>query len=160
MVDQVFQLTGRSRHVGGHDNGVDLGRGEPQQQELQTVSEMQVDFVTAANSERLQHVCRSIDASVEISVGMAGRPAIDVVEEDEHLLRIRVSTVFQNLPQGAISHGVHDIQTPAEIPPGKHGIMPKSPDPSGDAVRLLDNTDAPQATPRHSGLNLAPCRLV
>ena len=94
MVDQVFQLAGRGRHVGGHDDGANLGGGEPQQQKLQTVTEMQIDFVTAADTEGLQHVCRSIDALVEIGVGMAGNPAIDVVEEDERLLWIRFSTVL------------------------------------------------------------------
>ena len=51
MVDQVLQFVGRSRHVGGHDDAANLGRGEPQRQELDAVTEMKIDLVAGPQVE-------------------------------------------------------------------------------------------------------------
>ena len=50
MVDEVFELVAAGGHVGGHDDGADLRRREPKQQELDTVAEMQVDLVARADT--------------------------------------------------------------------------------------------------------------
>ena len=139
MVDKIFELVARRRHVCGYDDGANLGRREPQQQKLDTVAEMQIDLVTTADAERSQRVCRSIDAFVEIRVAMAADGSVDVIEEHERRFRIRFRAVLQNFRQSATTDRIHWFQAP--------------PDPFGDSLRLLDNADIAQAFHRARACN-------
>ena len=67
-----------------------------------------VDYlVTAADTERLQHVGCSIDAVVELRVSKANDLAINFVVEQEQFFRVRPRTVLQNLLQGPTTNGIH-----------------------------------------------------
>src|SRR5207247_1634350 len=119
-----------------HD-GADLGGGHPEEEELRTVAEVEVERVAAAEPVAEEQMGGAVHRAIELAPGPARGVTAGVLEEEERRVGESSRLVFEGALQSASADDQHAMLLPSSCarrsrrygraPPRPHRASPRRP---------------------------------